>query len=469
MENKQPLNAHKSRATDAREIAYLTLLQVEKDGAYVNLALKKVLDGAALSAQDARLASQLVYGTTRQRAALDHILKQLLTQPLNTLALEVHLILNMALYQLYYLNNVQPYAVVDQAVRLTKRFASPRLAALCNAVLRNYLRRDEQPGQHERWLPDRSDMRRYLSITLSYPRWLCDYLIENIGLKEAEQFCLAGNQPAPLCLRTNLLRVEREQLMQTLAGQGIVSEPYALAPETLRVSSGGNRIAHCAAFRSGDFIIQGAASQLVAHALSPRPGSLVYDLCAAPGGKSTHLAQLMHNQGRVLAFDLHPHKLKLIESNAKRLGCTIIETQAANSCCLPAHLHNKADYVLLDAPCSGLGVLNARADNRWHKQRADIRPLADLSFELLKAAGTYLKPGGLLCYSTCTVTHEENADNLRRFLAAYPQFELAPLENLVPCLQREEDIAAARSGMLQLWPQRHGVEGFFISLLRRRA
>jgi 16S rRNA (cytosine967-C5)-methyltransferase len=194
----------------------------------------------------------------------------------------------------------------------------------------------------------------------------------------------------------------------------------------------------------------------------------VIDLCAAPGGKATHLAQLMQNRGEILAVDIHPHRLRLIEENAARLGISIISTLEADGRELPADHHGCADYLLLDAPCSGLGVLGRRADARWRKQKADIQVMADLSCELLHAAAAYIKPGGYLCYTTCTVTEEENNGNIRRFLTAQPDFKPAPMTKLAELLPDNLDKQAALSGSIQLLPQRQGLEGFYISLLKKK-
>ena len=236
---------------------------------------------------------------------------------------------------------------------------------------------------------------------------------------------------------------------------------------TPRPEQGGGRIASCTPFLSGGCTVQGPASQLAAHALHPESGSRVLDLCAAPGGKTTHLAALMADRGDIRAFDVHPHKIALIEANLKRLGLTCVKAEAADSRNLPESFHEWADYILLDAPCSGLGVLNARPDSRFHKRPEDIKELAETAYELLRAAAGYLKPGGSLCYATCTVTHEENEDNIRRFLAERPDFSLQPMTELAAMMSRPEDAAACESGMLQLLPHVHGTEGFFLALLRK--
>ncbi len=449
---------------DARSLAFWALRQVEMDGAYANIALKQVLNQYQPQQQTARLAAQIVYGTTRMRLALDYLLNRFLTKPLEAMMPELKIILRLSLYQLHYLQ-VEPYAAVNEGVRLTKKYASPRLAGLTNAVLRNYLRAADK----EQLLPHREDgLRQYLHITLSFPAWLVDYLLAHFSPQEAEDFCLQANAHHGIAVRTNTLKISREQLLEQLAAAGIEAVPGGYAPETVIIRGGVGNISALPLFREGYFTVQGAASQLVGHALAPRPGSTVLDLCAAPGGKSTHLAALMQDKGKLQAFDLHPHKLSLIEANARRLGLTIISAAAADSRHLPEIYRECADYLLLDAPCSGLGVLAARSDSRFRKEISNIDQLAELSYQLLDAASAYLKPGGRLCYSTCTITQEENAANIRRFLAEHPQFAPVPLDGLLPLLPEHQQ--ELNSGQLQLLPTPDDPdsEGFYIALLEKR-
>jgi len=445
----------------AREAAYLVLWQIDQEAAYANLALQKFLREHRLSPADARLATEIVYGASRMRASLDHMIAKLLTRPLEQLMREALIILRLSVYQLHYLDKAEPYAVVDEAVKLAKRFANPALAALVNGVLRNYLRRDKTA-----LLPDRTDPLRYLHITQSYPLWLAKWLLQHYTAGQAEAFCAYGNARPGVFLRTNTLKTSREQLLNAIGEQGGVAEIAGLAPETLRLDRGAG-VLQGPLFRQGWFTVQGAASQLASYALHPRPGSRVIDLCAAPGGKATHLAALMENQGEVRAFDLHAHKLPLIMDNCRRLGIDIVQAEAADGEHLPAQYQGWADYLLLDAPCSGLGVLNVRPDSRWHKRAEDIRVLADASLKLLEAAAAYVRPGGFLCYSTCTITEEENGGNIRRFLARHPAYSPAPLIGLAPLLQRPEDREAALQGHIQLLPFDQGVEGFYLALFRR--
>ncbi len=452
---------NKQNTIPAREAAYLVLWQVDQEAAYANLALQKFLRAHSLTQADARLATEIVYGVSRMRAALDHMLSQLLTRPLEQLMGEARIILRLSLYQLHYLAKAEPYAVVDEGVKLAKRYANPALGGLVNGVLRNYLRRNKQA-----LLPGQADYFRYLSITQSYPPWLAQWLLKHYTPEQALAFAAFGNARPGVFLRANTLKNSREALLAALSGQGGAAAIAGLAPETLELSRGGE-ILSGPLFSQGLFTVQGAASQLAAHALNPAPGSRVIDLCAAPGGKTTHLAALMGNQGEIRAFDLHDHKLPLIMDNCRRLGIDIVEAQAADGAALPGRYQGWADYLLLDAPCSGLGVLNVRPDSRWHKRPEDIPALADASLKLLNAAAAYLRPGGYLCYSTCTITEEENGGNLRRFLAGHPDFAPAPMTGLLPLLKRAEDLAAAQAGQLQLLPFHQGLEGFFLSLLRR--
>ncbi len=448
----------------AREAAFTVLLQTEREAAYANLALKKYLDRHPLSPADARLAAQIVYGTARMKIALDHIISRLLTRPDAKLMTEARVILRLSLFQLRYLDRVEAYAVTDEGVGLARRHCNEPISRMVNAVLRSYLRREDKASL----LPGREQGFDYLHLTLSYPKWLADYLLRRFGFAEAERFCLAMNDHPGVYLRTNTLRLRREELQAALARCGVAAVPAGFAYETLRVEEGAGRLAAGNPFKSGGCVVQGPASQLAAHALHPASGARVLDLCAAPGGKTTHLAALMGDEGDVRAFDIHPHKITLIEANCRRLGLTCVTAACADAAALPETYREWADYILLDAPCTGLGVLNARADSRYHKQAADIPALAGAAYGLLEAAASYLKPGGLLCYTTCTVTHEENEDNIRRFLTAHPEFSLRPMSELAAMMTRPEDAAAASSGMLQLLPHIHGSEGFFLALLQKR-
>ena len=455
---------NKSKTIAAREAALLTLMKVGKEAAYANIALNQVLREYSVSPQDARLAAQIAYGSVRMTAALDHILKQLLSKPVNQLPEYILPILRLSLYQLLYLDKIPPSAAVNEGVSLAKRYSGQRTANLVNAILRQAQRKGGLA-----MLPTKeNDISDYLSITLSHPRWLVEYLLKRWSVEDVEQFCIVNNQPNEVVVRTNTLRINRDSLIAKLADAGVNGQPGKFAPESIVISSG-SASALNSLRQEGLFIVQGEASTLVGHALAPTPGSMVLDLCAAPGGKATHLAALMENDGKIIAGDIHPHKLKLIEENVHILGIYMIETALSDALNLGAELKNVADYILLDAPCSGLGTLAARTDSRWRKQQQDIGRLADQALQMLRQSAECLKPGGKLCFSTCTITDEENIGNIRRFLAERSDFSLVSMDHLSEILKDPQDIADARRGYIQLLPHKQGMEGFFIALMQKES
>ena len=433
---------------NAREAALRALMQVDQEGAYAQIAANAVLKARRISPEDARLMTEIVYGVTRMRAALDYIIDKLVKDPAK-LELTVRQILRIGIYQLLYLEKIPDSAAVNESVKMAKKYANPGAASLVNAVLRNTLRKGGLA-----MLPAADDEEDYLAVTLSHPRWLVKRLLKEYGFEAAEAFCRFDNRRPEVCLRVDTRRTSREELRGLLRWQGITGRAGELAPEALYVSGGSPE--QMAEFAEGLCTVQGEASMLASRALAPQPGDLVLDMCAAPGGKTTHLAQLMNDEGQIYAFDIHPHKVELIRENAKRMQLGCITAEVADAATLPARFAGKADCVLLDAPCSGLGVLASRSDARWRKKRTDIAILAKLSYQLLLAACDCLKPGGRLVYSTCTVAHEENGDNIEKLLAERPDMELLPTD-ICP------------EGTRQLLPHLDGVEGFYIASLRKKA
>ncbi|MDD2221066.1 MAG: 16S rRNA (cytosine(967)-C(5))-methyltransferase RsmB [Clostridia bacterium] len=444
------------RVSSARELALQVLLAVEGEGAYAGIALAMSLSASELDKRDKAFVTELVNGVLRRQITLDYLLNLFLKKPVDSLPLPIAEILRLSLYQLAYLEKIPASAAVNEAVELAKRYGHQGTAALVNGVLRNYLRQKEQitfPDQQK-------EPAKFLAVYYSLPQWIVELLLEQWTLAETEQFCAYQAESHKIIIRTNTLKISRYELCKKLLAAGYIAQPCRYAPDGLELASGAGLFDE-QLFTSGLLTIQDESSQLAALALLPQKGGKVIDLCAAPGGKATYLAQLMDNQGQIIACDLHKHRVGLIKENCDRLGTTCVKPLATDGLELPLNYINWADYLLLDAPCSGLGVLSRRADSRLRKEKNDLAELAELSYKLLLAAADYLNFGGIMVYSTCTITKAENEDNIARFLSARADYELIDLPENFPIKQD-------RRGILQILPQKQGIEGFFIARLRRK-
>jgi 16S rRNA (cytosine967-C5)-methyltransferase len=430
----------------AREAALAALLRVER-GHEVQTALDQALERVP-AARDRALATELVYGVTRLQGALDAELEPLLRRRLGDLDPPVRAILRLGLYQLRHLDRIPAYAVVDSAVELAGRRVRAA-QGLVNAVLR---RAAASPA------PD-------VEPWATHPAWLVRRWLERLGPEETRALVAADDARPSVTLRANRIRTDGEGLRRALAAEGIAAEPGRWLPEAVRLPHG---VAprSLRLLREGACTVQGEASMLVAHVADPAPGSLCLEVAAAPGGKATHLAEWMGDQGRVVANDRSGARALRIAQAAHRLGLRSVEVRVGDARELPRDWANACDVVVADLPCSGLGSLAARPDARWRKREEDIPVLAALQAELLEAAGRCVRPGGRLVYSTCTTEPEETVDVADRFLAAHPEFEPEDMRPRLPEGLRGE--TGAGGATLQLWPHRHGTEGFFIAAFRRR-
>lgn len=441
-----------TKQNSGRAIALKALIAIEEAGAYANRVLNSLFAQEQPEEMEKRLATELVFGVLRQQNYLDHLLQQLLTKDLSALPTAVRGVLRLSIYQLNFTTH-PVYAVVNEAVSLTKGGKYRGLANLVNGVLRGYLRRKGNltlPGFEQ-------DPIGHLTIAHSHPRWLVERWVQRWGLETTHRLVEANNTPAPLSIRTNTLLVSREQLLTILTGAGIAAEPVPALPEALRLKSG-RELTTTPWWQAGFFYIQDEASMLVAHLLAPHPGENIADLCAAPGGKTTHLAQLMKNTGRIYALDQYPHKTKLIADNARRLQIKIIETVTTDA--RNWRPDRPLDGLLLDAPCTGTGVLRRRPDIRWRRQPADLKELVALQETLLDHTATLLKPGGRLVYSTCSIEFEENEGQIRHFLATHPEFRVELPGNFAPSLKGFR----SAEGFLIL-PHSQELDGFFMTRL----
>jgi 16S rRNA (cytosine967-C5)-methyltransferase len=450
------------KTRSAREAALEILIRISEREAYSNLLLNRELERSRLDSRDRRLATELVYGTLQRRYTLDWMLGRLLKKGPDSLQPWVKELLRMSLYQLAFLDRIPERAAVHEAVEIAKRRGHAGIAGLVNGVLRAWGRQKEQlrPKEHPRTLREKA-------AAWSCPEWMVERLERAYGEEAARETLLACLSAPAVSVRVNLLKMDRDEwIVKWMEEQEGEALPSSVAPEGVLIVRGGNP-AHSRLFREGACTVQDESSMLVARAVAPRPGMNVLDMCAAPGGKTTHLAELMENRGSVRAFDIHPHKVDLIRENARRLGLSIVEAEQGDGRKLKDRFPPSSfDAVLLDAPCSGLGVIRRKPDIKWRKE-AEIAPLILLQRELLESAAPLVKPGGTLVYSTCTWEPEENFRQVDAFLKAHPEFEADPeLEKLLP-----EDVvkkAVKGCGWVQILPHHFGSDGFFIARLKKK-
>lgn len=425
---------------------------MDKEESYADILLDKALSSGTWDERDKRLLVELVQGTLRWRGFLDYVLGETVTGGLERLDSRTRNLLRLGAYQLLKTEKIPAYAVVNESVKLAKT-QDPRAGTLTNAVLHAIIKRFKQL----RWPSEEDEPARFLAVKGSHPEWLVRRWIASLGCPRARSLCQADNSPAKTVLRTNRLRITPQALQEKLEGEGFSAEAGTWCAESLTLEKGSP--AHSQSFQEGLFQVQDEASTLVGKLLDPRPGEFVVDLCAAPGGKATHLAEEMEDRGTVLACDLYPKRLLAVRENTARLGLQRVLPVAADGRWLA--LKRRADRVLVDAPCSGTGVLRRRTDLRWKLKEEDIGSLADLQGELLNAAGGMLGPGGVLVYSTCTLEPEENEGVVGRFLAGQPGFVIEGAGAFVPAGVVEPE------GWMKTYPDLHGVDGGFAVRLRK--
>ena len=460
-----------------RALALSTLLEVEK-GKYGNIAVDTVLKRTDMSEPDRHLYTALVYGVTERKTTLEFLLGKFSSRPLDQLDGTVRLALCMGLYQLIYLDRVPDHAALDETVSLVSR----KVSGFVNAVLRSYLRfeaalpkasdgsrapRESKLTTPAEWVSRFPELGENdltaLSVCYGVPVSLCETFVEALGYGRAVSALAGFCEKPPMTVRVNTQKTTPEQLTAELTAAGLTVLPSLYASTALRVPEGA--ITATEAFQRGDFFIQDEASQLCVAALDAHPDHIVADTCACPGSKSFGIALTMENRGEVHSFDLHKSKLSLIESGAQRLGLTIVTASERDARKPDPDLLGRCDRVLCDVPCSGLGVIAKKPEIR-HKDLTESARLPAIQADILEASAGYLKPGGVLVYSTCTILPAENGDVVTAFLAAHPEFE--PFDFTFPAKDETVRDIVSEGGMVTLLPDENRTDGFFIARLRRR-
>lgn len=439
-------------ADTARQVALEIKDDIDAKAGYANLALRAKLAKTKLSRRDKALVTELVSGTLRRQGTLDWIITRFSRTPFAKLDLRIKNILRLALYQIFFIDNIPDYAAINEAVEAAKIF-SQRSAPFVNGLLRQALRKkDSMP-----WPNRDKNLAAFISAKYSHPLWLVKRWLREMGVEETEKLCQADNQRPELTLRANYLCGSRQSLMSRLKEVGVQTRPGPYTKEAIVIESG--PIADIG-LSSQQFYAQNEASILVGAALRPKLGEKIIDLCSGPGGKSSHIGEMMRNEGEIFAVEIDKKRLKLVAENCRRLGVNIVKPvlgDATTKLELPP-----ADRVLVDAPCSGLGVLSRRSDLRWRRSEADIAKLAVLQRKLLAQAATYIKKNGLIVYSACTNTPEETSAIIDSFLVEHRDCKIEPLSEIAAKLG-----LAKNSRFIQIQPYISGLDGMFIAAIRK--
>jgi len=474
-----------------RQIAFLALREVHRRGAFADAALDRAFGNSQLNDLDRRLVTELVYGSVRRMRSIDFIIDKLATKKSSQQPPELRTILHLGLYQLEYLNQIPPSAAVNTTVQLAKENGFSGLSSFVNGLLRKYTRltpptppyqggaksvanSPEQAetkttsnsppyqggaegGLNSLKLPENPVER--LGILHSFPDWLVELWLEQIGETETEQLCEWFNQSPTIDLRINPLKSSIAQIETAFKSQNISVSRIPHLPQALRLNGTIGAIQNLPGYSEGWWTIQDSSAQLVTHLLGPQPGETIIDACAAPGGKSTHSAELMQDEGTIYACDKTASRLKKLKENADRLQMKSIKIHTGDSRHFPEFV-NLADRVLLDAPCSGLGTLHRRADARWRHTPENIQQQAQLQSELLANAATFVKSGGVLVYATCTIHPLENETVIRSFLDSNPHWQIEPPTIDLP-------VQPSPEGWVKVWPHRNQMDGFFMVRLKQ--
>lgn len=429
---------------NAREATFLSLLRAEKEGKYLNLELDAAIRHTQLDERDRALFTALLYGTAERQITLDYVISLYSHIPLARMDNKVRLILRIGTYQILYCDRIPDSAACNESVELCKKHLNRGAASFVNAVLREIIRQKAAIPY-----PDsRQDPIGYLSTFYSFPRWMCQMWEREYGFARTANLLKAFNTHPPLTLHVNTLRISRDDYLKRLLQVNIEAQPDALAPHAIHIHTH-TPIASLPGYEEGDFFVQDTASQLCAMALDAQPGEEIIDCCACPGGKSFAIAIAMQNRGKLHSFDLHQSKLRLITNGAARLGINIISASVRDGGTFDELLSESADRVLCDVPCSGLGVIAKKPDLRA-KEPETLTRLPEVQYRILETNARYLRPGGVLVYSTCTINRHENEEVIDRFLKANICFEIDP-----------------SFPMKTFYPDTDQTDGFFVAKLRK--
>lgn len=440
---------------NVRYLALDLIIRIEKEGSFSHLLISQAIQREKLGLQDERLLTEIVYGTIERKLTLDYYLKPFIRSP-KKVADWVMNLLRMSVFQLEFLDKVPEYAVIHEAVEIAKQKGHQGIASFVNGVLRNIVRKG---------VPNTSEITdpiEKISIETSHPLWLVKRWADQYGPKVTKEMCETNLLKKPVSLRVNQLRISRDEAIEHLQNEAITAKASPYVKDGIIIQQG--NILKTTLLADGLVTVQDQSSMLASIILQVEPDFNVLDACSAPGGKATYLGELMKNKGTIYAYDLHKNKLKLIEENAKRLGLTNIKVGQSDARNLQEiHQRESFDRILVDAPCSGLGVIRSKPDIKYNKRVEDIYKLHEVQISILEHVAPLLKKGGKLVYSTCTVDKQENEAVVQAFLKANKNFTVdESFKKEISELLPNQD--CTKFG-LQLFPQTIQSDGFFMTRL----
>ncbi len=441
------------KSKTARQLSLEVLNNIETKGGFAKRAIDDAFDNP-LSPQDKSLIMEIVYGVLRHRRRLDWIIEARAGRKIETIDPYARNILRMGTYQVLFLDRIPEWAAVNESVELAKLYGHSGIAGFVNGVLRNIIRNKDALTYPS--IEDNPIL--HISVVYSHPEWLVRRWVKSFGIDETISLCKANNEIPPLTLRTNSLLISREELLYALREEVEDAEATNLSPYGIRIK-GFPHITELQSYKKGFFQVQDEGAQLIAPMLDPKAGERVLDACAGPGGKATHIAEIMGNNGEIIALDMDDGKLKLLRENIERLGIKIIKITKADATQDLSHL-GTFDRILLDAPCSGLGVLRRHPEGKWRKTEGIIKEFQRIQSAMLKSVSPLLKQGGKMVYCTCSTEPEEGEYVIENFLKENPDFYIDnPSSNLTAGVMDK--------GFLRVYPHIHGTDGFFAAMIGR--
>ena len=439
----------------AREIALKTLYKIEKEEAYSNIALDQIIkeNKNKINERDIGFISEIVYGVTSWKLTLDEIIKKYSNIRLKKISPWILNILRMGIYQIVFLDKVPKSAAVNESVNLAKRYGHKASSNFVNAILRKVDKKDYNE------LFEINNPIERISKTTSMPVWMIEELLKENDIEKVEEICKASNIKPKVTIRVNKLKTNKETLKKLLEDRNIIVHEAKL--ENFLILEKAKNIEQLDLFKEGYFTVQDEGAGFIAEIVDPKPDEVVLDACSSPGGKTTYMAELMKDKGKIIAWDLHPHRVKLVEENANRLGIHMIKAECQDATVYKEEYKEKFDKILLDVPCLGIGVLKRKPDIKWKRKQEDILEITQIQQEILQTCSKYLKSNGQMIYSTCSIFYEENDKIVEKFLEKNGDFTYAKME--IP----ETTYSVKNSHKIQLY-QGEEIDGFFICKLQKR-